>query len=97
MQAAVAREAALDALLALYSNEENRGIMAEFTERFKGRFLEIPNDVDDSVAVKGVSTNPLRRNSKQNVIVTLSGKSQRWICSLDHHCPSPNLEVKQLA
>lgn len=49
------REAALDALLALYSNAENRGTMREFTERFKSRFLEIPNDVDDSVAVKGVS------------------------------------------
>lgn len=49
------REAAVDALLALYSNAENRGIMREFTERFRSRFLELPNDVDDSVAVKGVN------------------------------------------
>ena len=54
MQAAVVREAALDALLVLYSNDENRSTMHDFTERFRSRFLEIPNDVDDSVAVKGV-------------------------------------------
>lgn len=54
MQAAVVREAALDALLALYSTEENQITMHEFTERFRSRFLELPNDIDDSVAVKGV-------------------------------------------
>ena len=32
--------------------------MREFTERFKPRFLELPNDVDDNVAVKGVSLPP---------------------------------------
>ena len=58
------REAALDALLALYSNAENRGIMREFTERFRSRFLEISNDVDDSVAVKGVS----QLNSSQSLL-----------------------------
>jgi hypothetical protein len=48
------REAALDALLTLYKNADNLVSMHEFSERFKDRFLELANDVDDDVAVKGV-------------------------------------------
>lgn len=58
-QAAVVREAALDALLALYNNVDNRTTMHEFTQRFQHRFLELPNDVDDNVAIKGVSFAPI--------------------------------------
>ena len=55
-QDALVREAAVDALLALYSQEENISALHGFTERFKGRFAELTNDVSDAVAVKGVGT-----------------------------------------
>ena len=54
VQAAIVREAALEALLALYKDADNLMSMHEFTERFKHRFLELPNDIDDRVAVRGV-------------------------------------------
>ena len=54
VQAAIVREAALEALLALYKDADNLVAMHEFTERFKHRFLELPNDIDDRVAVRGV-------------------------------------------
>lgn len=55
MQAPVVREAAVDALIGVLGENDNLAAMAEFIERFTARFLELPGDVDDAVAVKGVS------------------------------------------
>ena len=55
LQAGPVRDAAADSLLALYKKSSNLSLMHEFTERFKPRFLELPNDIDENVAVKGVS------------------------------------------
>jgi hypothetical protein len=48
------RETALDALLEIYSNEENVSPLHGFTGRFQHRFAELVYDVDEAVAVKGV-------------------------------------------
>ncbi len=45
---------ALDALLEIYSNEENVSPLHGFTGRFQHRFAELVYDVDEAVAVKGV-------------------------------------------
>ena len=49
------REAAVEALLGLYSEPNNLAPLHEFTERFKSRYCELPNDISDPVAVQGVS------------------------------------------
>ena len=55
LQEAVVREAAVEALLGLYAEQDNLAPLHEFTERFKGRYCELPNDISDAVAVQGVS------------------------------------------
>ena len=45
---------AVSALLQLYSEEANITQLHEITIRFKTRFTELPNDVDEDVALKGV-------------------------------------------
>ena len=49
------RSAAVHALLPLYGDRANVALLAEFTKRFVARFMELLDDVDDSVAVLGVS------------------------------------------
>lgn len=53
-QDALVRQAALDALLDIYSAEENLSPLHGFTGRFQHRFAELVYDVDEAVAVKGV-------------------------------------------
>jgi len=48
-RAASVRCAALQALLGVFAAEENRSAMHEFVARFKQRFLEMMDDVDDGV------------------------------------------------
>ena len=48
------REAAVDALVALYESEANVLPLHEFTTRFRPCIGELIYDIDDSVAVKGV-------------------------------------------
>lgn len=54
-QDATVRLAAVTALLQLYSEEANITQLHEITIRFKTRFTELPNDIDEDVALKGVS------------------------------------------
>lgn len=54
LQDAVVRQAAVTALLALYSVDDNISPLHAFTERFSTRFAELVYDVDEGVAVKGV-------------------------------------------
>ncbi len=56
LQDATVRLEAVAALLQLYSDETNLMQLHEITVRFKTRFTELPNDVDEDVALKGVST-----------------------------------------
>ena len=53
-QDALVRETALDALLEIYSSEDNLSPLHGFTGRFQERFAELVYDVDEAVAVKGV-------------------------------------------
>jgi len=53
-QDALVRQTALDALLDIYSIEENLSPLHGFTGRFQHRFAELVYDVDEAVAVKGV-------------------------------------------
>ncbi len=55
LQDAVVRSCAALALLGLYGQRDNLSAMHEFTERFSARFKELIYDVDESVAIKGVS------------------------------------------
>ena len=55
VQDATVRLEAVSALLSLYSEEANLGQLHEITVRFKTRFTELPNDIDEDVALKGVS------------------------------------------
>ena len=48
------RLASVNALLALYSDADNKASLQDFTERFRQRFAELFYDVDEAVAVKGV-------------------------------------------
>jgi hypothetical protein len=48
------REAAIDALLALYSVPDHLSPLHDFTDRFKKRFCELIYDISDAVAIKGV-------------------------------------------
>ena len=59
VQDAVVREAAVDALVALYNNEDNVLPLHEFVTRFRARIGELIYDIDDSVAVKGVRVSSL--------------------------------------
>lgn len=54
-QDARVRLASVNALLALYSAPDNLASLADFTQRFQQRFSELFYDVDEAVAVKGVS------------------------------------------
>lgn len=54
-QDAVVRSCAVSALLGLYSQHDNLSPLHDFTERFQQRFKELIYDVDECVAVKGVS------------------------------------------
>lgn len=49
------RDTAVTALLELYSDEDNAEPMHELTTRFAPRFAQLIHDVDEGVAVKGVS------------------------------------------
>ena len=49
------RDTAVTALLELYSDEDNVEPMHELTTRFAPRFAQLIHDVDEGVAVKGVS------------------------------------------
>lgn len=49
------RDTAVTALLELYSDEDNVEPMHELTTRFAPRFAQLVHDVDEGVAVKGVS------------------------------------------
>ncbi|KAL6770624.1 SCC3 [Auxenochlorella protothecoides x Auxenochlorella symbiontica] len=51
---AAVRATALDALLALYAAPENVGPLHAFAARFKPRFRELVDDVDDEVAARGI-------------------------------------------
>lgn len=53
-QDARVRLASVSALLALYSNPDNKPALADFTQRFQQRFGELFYDRDEAVAVKGV-------------------------------------------
>ena len=55
LQDASVRTEAVAALLHLYSEEANLTQLHEITIRFKTRFAELPNDIDEDVALKGVS------------------------------------------
>ena len=54
VQEPAVREAAVDALVALYEDEGNVLPLHEFTTRFRPRIGELIYDIDDNVAVKGV-------------------------------------------
>ena len=54
MQDATVRLEAVDALLRLYSEDADLTQLHEITIRFKTRFTELPNDIDEDVALKGV-------------------------------------------
>lgn len=56
LQDAAVRETAVTALLELYGDEDNVAAMHDLTERFTPRFATLIHDVDEGVAVKGVST-----------------------------------------
>ena len=49
------REAAASALIQLYSSDDNVSPLHAFTSRFSSRFAELVYDIEESVAVKGVS------------------------------------------
>ena len=49
------RDTAVSALLDLYGDEDNVEPMHELTARFAPRFAQLIHDVDEGVAVKGVS------------------------------------------
>ena len=49
------RDTAVTSLLELYSDEDNVEPMHELTTRFAPRFAQLIHDVDEGVAVKGVS------------------------------------------
>jgi hypothetical protein len=55
-QEAEVRAAACRALLGLYAEERNKATLHEFTRRFSPRFQEIIYDIDQAVAVLGVSS-----------------------------------------
>ena len=55
LQDAVVRDTAVSALLELYGDEDNVEPMHELTARFAPRFAQLVHDVDEGVAVKGVS------------------------------------------
>lgn len=55
MQDALVRTTAVDALLRMYGRPENVSPLHDFTARFSSRFGELLYDVDEGVAVKGVS------------------------------------------
>ena len=55
LQHAMVRMEAVTALLRLYSEEANLAQLHEITVRFQTRFTELPNDIEEEVAVKGVS------------------------------------------
>ncbi len=50
------RGCAVGALLALYGQRDNLSPLHDFTERFAERFKELVNDVDEAVAIRGVSS-----------------------------------------
>ena len=49
------RLAAVSGVLALYGTADNVMGLREFKGRFMERFKELPYDIDEAVAVKGVS------------------------------------------
>ncbi|PRW20268.1 sister-chromatid cohesion 3 [Chlorella sorokiniana] len=53
------RLAAVNALLALYSNADNKAALQDFTQRFSQRFGELFYDVNEAVAVKGIQLNTM--------------------------------------
>ena len=55
LQEAMVRDTAVTALLELYSDEDNVEPMHELTTRFAPRFAQLIHDIDEGVAVKGVS------------------------------------------
>ena len=55
LQDAIVRDTAVSALLDLYADEDNVEPMHELTARFAPRFAQLIHDVDEGVAVKGVS------------------------------------------
>ena len=55
LQEAMVRDTAVTALLQLYSDDDNVEPMHELTTRFAPRFAQLIHDVDEGVAVKGVS------------------------------------------
>lgn len=56
LQEAMVRDTAVTALLELYSDEDNVEPMHELTTRFAPRFAQLIHDIDEGVAVKGVSS-----------------------------------------
>lgn len=70
-QDAVVRSCAVSALLGLYSQHDNLSPLHDFTERFQQRFKELIYDVDEGVAVKGVSA---------GCLFTTWGRG--WVCGL---------------
>lgn len=59
LQEAMVRDTAVTALLELYADEDNVEPMHELTARFAPRFAQLIHDVDEGVAVKGVSQLPV--------------------------------------
>lgn len=55
LQDAMVRHTAVTALLELYRDEDNVEPMHELTTRFAPRFAQLIHDIDEGVAVKGVS------------------------------------------
>lgn len=55
LQEPLVRDTAVTALLELYSDEDNVEPMHELTTRFAPRFAQLIHDIDEGVAVKGVS------------------------------------------
>lgn len=55
LQEPMVRDTAVTALLELYSDDDNVEPMHELTTRFAPRFAQLIHDVDEGVAVKGVS------------------------------------------
>lgn len=55
IQDVLVRSTALDRLLEAYQEESNVSALHDFTDRFMPRYRELVYDIDEGVAVQGVS------------------------------------------
>ena len=87
LQEAMVRDTAVTALLELYSDEDNVEPMHELTTRFAPRFAQLIHDIDEGVAVKGVSSSLMSAECviSQTTKTWTMGKTNTELYSVGHH------------